>query len=80
MISPQLEVLLNKAIQRANKYKYEFLTIENVLLSLLDDETVSDVLVECGADLITLKKDLEELLAILEHQLAVRDDKLTVLG
>ena len=40
MISAQLEVLLNKAIRRANNLKHEFLTIENVLLALLTDENI----------------------------------------
>lgn len=58
MISQKLEQILNKAIKRANEKKHEFLTLENVLLSMLEDETVVDVLVDCGANLGDLKKDL----------------------
>ena len=47
MISQKLEQILNKAIKRANKKKHEFLTLENVLLSMLEDETVVEVLVDC---------------------------------
>jgi ATP-dependent Clp protease ATP-binding subunit ClpA len=58
MISQKLEQILNKAIKRANEKKHEFLTLENVLLAMLEDETVNEVLVDCGANLSELKKDL----------------------
>lgn len=58
MISQKLEQILNKAIKRANEKKHEFLTLENVLLSMLEDETVVEVLVDCGANMGDLKKDL----------------------
>lgn len=59
MISSQLEQILNQAIRKANERKHEFLTLENVLLAMLADPTVDEVLSDCGADLTTLKKDLE---------------------
>jgi ATP-dependent Clp protease ATP-binding subunit ClpA len=59
MISQKLEQILNKAIKRANEKRHEFLTMENVLLSMLDDETVDEILVECGANLNDLKKELQ---------------------
>jgi len=58
MISQKLEQILNKAIKRANEKKHEFLTLENVLLSMLEDETVIEILNDCGANLSDLKKDL----------------------
>jgi ATP-dependent Clp protease ATP-binding subunit ClpA len=60
MISPKLESYLNKSVQKANQLKYEFLTLENVLLSILDDETVQHVLNECGADLVLLRQELTD--------------------
>jgi len=62
MISQKLEQILNRAIKKANEKKHEFLTLENVLLSMLDDETVSEVLVECGASLSDLRTDLQSFL------------------
>lgn len=62
MISQKLEQILNRAIKKANEKRHEFLTLENVLLSMLDDETVNEVLVECGARLGDLKKELQEFL------------------
>lgn len=62
MISQKLEQILNKAIKRANEKRHEFLTLENVLLSMLEDETVVEVLVDCGANLGDLKQDLIDFL------------------
>lgn len=62
MISQKLEQILNKAIKRANEKRHEFLTLENVLLAMLDDETVIEILVDCGANLGDLKKDLSTFL------------------
>ncbi len=63
MISQKLEQILNRAIKRANEKRHEFLTLENVLLSMLDDETVTEVLNDCGANLQDLRKDLQTFLS-----------------
>tara|TARA_Y100000780_G_C13695763_1_gene421832 strand:+ start:34013 stop:36355 length:2343 start_codon:yes stop_codon:yes gene_type:complete len=52
-------MFLNKAIKKANERKHEFLTLENVLLAIIEDKTVNKVLGECGVDINLLKKDLE---------------------
>lgn len=62
MISQKLEQILNKAIKRANEKRHEFLTLENVLLAMMDDETVSEVLTDCGASLPELKMELGKFL------------------
>ena len=62
MISQKLEQILNKAIKRANEKKHEFLTLESVLLAMLDDEAVHEVLIDSGANLTDLKNDLVEFL------------------
>ena len=51
MLSGQLEFYLNNAIKFANEKKHEFLTLENVLLTILDDEGVMNILRECGANI-----------------------------
>ena len=58
MISQKLEQILNRAIKRANEKRHEFLTLENVLLSMLEDDTVTEVLNDCGANLGDLRKEL----------------------
>lgn len=60
MISQKLEQILNKAIKRANEKRHEFLTLENVLLAMLEDETVLEVLNECGANVPDLQQDLQK--------------------
>ena len=48
MIGQRLEITINKAIKRANELRHEYLTLENVFLSLLEDEQVKNVLNKCG--------------------------------
>jgi ATP-dependent Clp protease ATP-binding subunit ClpA len=62
MISQKLEQILNRAIKRANEKRHEFLTLENVLLSMMEDETVVEVLTDCGANLSDLRKELTKFL------------------
>ena len=62
MISQKLEQILNRAIKRANDKRHEFLTLENVLLSMMEDETVVEVLTDCGANLSDLRKELTKFL------------------
>ncbi len=60
MISQKLELILNKAIKKANEHHHEFLTLENVLLAMLDDADVMTVLNDCGASISDLQKELEK--------------------
>jgi ATP-dependent Clp protease ATP-binding subunit ClpA len=76
MISQKLEQILNKAIKRANEKRHEFLTLENVLLSMLDDETVIEILVDCGANLGDLKKDLSGFLGEDSNFSLLTDDEI----
>lgn len=63
MISSQLEILLNKAIRRANQLKHEFLTIENVLLALLTDDSIRRLIRDCDGQIAQLGEDLESFVA-----------------
>ncbi|MFY7992036.1 MAG: ATP-dependent Clp protease ATP-binding subunit ClpA [Bacteriovoracaceae bacterium] len=63
MISQKLEQILNKAIKKANEHHHEFLTLENVLLAMLEDTEVINVLNDCGASLPELQKELEKFIA-----------------
>lgn len=60
MISAKLEILLNKAIRKANERKHEFLTLENVLLALLADDTVIKVMQDCNVDISKFHQELED--------------------
>jgi len=60
MLSNDLELCLNEAFQQARSMRHEFMTVEHLLLALLDAPGVSDVLNACGADIATLREQLTE--------------------
>lgn len=60
MLSRELQITLNQAVQHAAGYCHEFVTVEHILLAFLNDVGVCDILVACGADLNVLRKDLED--------------------
>jgi ATP-dependent Clp protease ATP-binding subunit ClpA len=60
MISRELEVTLNLAFKNAREKRHEFMTVEHLLLALLDDASASNVLKACGADITCLRQDLVE--------------------
>ncbi len=59
MISQDLEVSLQKASVMARLAHHEFLTVEHLLLALLDNPSAKAVLEGCGADLPTLYRKLD---------------------
>lgn len=60
MFSKELEFTLNRAFKEARQKRYEFLTLEHLLLALLDDPTAREILLACDADLKELREDLEQ--------------------
>lgn len=60
MLSRELEVTLNLAFKTAREHRHEFMTVEHLLLALLDDASATGVLRACGADLPVLRRDLAE--------------------
>ena len=60
MLSRELEVTLNLAFKNAREKRHEFMTVEHLLLALLDDASASKLLKACGADLAALRQDLIE--------------------
>jgi ATP-dependent Clp protease ATP-binding subunit ClpA len=60
MLSKDLEVTLNEAFRTAKNKRHEFMTVEHLLLSLLDNAVAMDVLEKVGADVERLRKDLAE--------------------
>lgn len=59
MIGKNAESVLNRALASAVERKHEFLTLEHVMLALLDEDDVKQTLTHCKADLNKLKVDLE---------------------
>ncbi len=63
MLDKELESLLNDAFRDAYKRNHEFITLEHLLLALLDDRDAVDVLVACGANIDLLRSDLMAFIA-----------------
>ena len=66
MLTRELEETLNRAFGEALNRRHEFLTLEHVLLALLQDKTARDVIRHCGGDVRKLQRELE---AFLEEKL-----------
>ncbi len=60
MLSKELEVTLNLAFKEAREQRHEFMTVEHLLLALLDNPTAAKVLRACGADLNALRRQLTD--------------------
>src|SRR5690606_32126251 len=60
MLNRELEVTLNLAFKEARTKRHEFMTVEHLLLALLDNEAAATVLRACGASLDKLRHELQE--------------------
>ena len=58
MLSKELEQSLNRAFKEARERSHEFLTVEHLLLALIDNKTTNEILRACGADTERLRKDV----------------------
>ena len=60
MLSKDLELTLNEAFKSAREKRHEFMTVEHLLLALLDNDAAVKVLGACGSDLSELRQELTE--------------------
>ncbi|MBM3355952.1 MAG: ATP-dependent Clp protease ATP-binding subunit ClpA, partial [Betaproteobacteria bacterium] len=60
MIAQELEVSLHMAFVEARQKRHEFITVEHLLLALLDNPTAAEVLRACGANMDELRKNLAQ--------------------
>ena len=60
MIAQELEVSLHMAFVEARQKRHEFITVEHLLLALLDNPSAAEVLRACGAEIVALRKELTE--------------------
>src|SRR5574344_21520 len=58
MIAQELEVSLHMAFVEARQQRHEFITVEHLLLALLDNPSASEVLRACAANLDDLRASL----------------------
>jgi ATP-dependent Clp protease ATP-binding subunit ClpA len=62
MLSKELELSLNAAFRTAYEKRHEFITVEHLLLAMLENSAAVEVLRACGGNIELLKRELEEFL------------------
>ncbi|TMQ06296.1 MAG: ATP-dependent Clp protease ATP-binding subunit ClpA [Deltaproteobacteria bacterium] len=62
MLSPELQATLQRAVDDVRSRRHEYLTLEHLLLSILDDPSGIDIVVKCGGNVDKLRGDLERFL------------------
>jgi len=60
MIAQELEVSLHMAFMAARQKRHEFITVEHLLLAMLDNPSAAEVLRACAADINTLRQQLDD--------------------
>ena len=72
MFSKELELSISQAYQEAREKRHEFLTVEHMLLALLDNASALSILSSCGPDIAALERDLRK---VLEDTVPVLDEE-----
>ena len=62
MLDKELEQTLNQAFREARGNNHEFMTVEHLLLALLDNNASREILLACGANIVALKDELDTFL------------------
>ncbi|MEO0057642.1 MAG: Clp protease ClpX, partial [Pseudomonadota bacterium] len=75
MLSSELEICLNEAFQGAREARHEFMTVEHLLLAIIDTPKVREILSACGADATRLQKELKEFVDQTTPRLKQDDDR-----
>ncbi|MDY6994161.1 MAG: Clp protease N-terminal domain-containing protein, partial [Pseudomonadota bacterium] len=75
MLSKELEMTLNAAFQAARQKRHEFMTVEHLLLALLDNAAATQVLRACGVNMELLRKDLTTFLEESTPKLPKKDER-----
>ena len=60
MLSKELEVTLNTAFKNAHDKRHEFITVEHLLLALLDNSAAEAIMKACACDIKTLRGQLTQ--------------------
>ena len=75
MLNKDLEISLNLAFRQAKELRHEFMTVEHLLLALLDNPSAIEVLGACGADLNVIKASLLEFIKETTPVIPVEEDE-----
>jgi ATP-dependent Clp protease ATP-binding subunit ClpA len=73
VITAELQKTLNRTIEEAIKRQHEYVTLEHLLFALLDENTGSTVIRNCGGNLSQLRKELDQYLENEIEKLPPRD-------
>jgi ATP-dependent Clp protease ATP-binding subunit ClpA len=74
MLSSELEYCLNEAFQNAREKRHEFMTVEHLLLALLDIPKVHEILKACDSNLGELRNQLVDFIDEQTPRLPVDDE------
>ena len=74
MIAQELEVSLHMAFVEARQQRHEFITVEHLLLALLDNPSAAEVLRSCSANIDDLRKSLSNFIKDNTPQVSGVDD------
>jgi ATP-dependent Clp protease ATP-binding subunit ClpA len=75
MLNKDLEISLNLAFRQAKESRHEFMTVEHLLLALLDNPSAIEALGACGADLNKLRKSLLDFISETTPMIPVGEDE-----
>jgi len=75
MLNKDLEISLNLAFRQAKESRHEFMTVEHLLLALLDNPSAIEALGACGADLAKLRKSLLDFISETTPMIPVGEDE-----
>ncbi|GGW89071.1 ATP-dependent Clp protease ATP-binding subunit ClpA [Alteromonas halophila] len=83
MLNKELEQTLNQAFVFAREHRHEFMTVEHLLLALLDNSAAQEALKACGANIDAIKDELIDFVKdttplILDEQLNERETQPTL--
>ena len=62
MLSPELQATLQRAVDDVRTRRHEYLTLEHLLLAILDDPSGADIITKCGGNADKLRGELERFL------------------
>ena len=62
MLSPELQATLQRAVDDVRGRRHEYLTLEHLLLAILDDPSGADIITKCGGNADKLRGELERFL------------------
>ena len=75
MLSQELEFCLNDAFAGARESRHEFMTVEHLLLAIVDTPKVREILKSCGADTAKLKTELKQFIDQTTPRLPAGEDR-----